>query len=71
MELDMCFTYSTAGDHEVIVFGHPSRRLDDLFFIIRYDFNTLQVDAKRETVFGEPGRVRINGLGRASASADL
>ena len=49
--------------YDKIEFGaHLPRRLDDLLFIISDDFDTLEIDAEGETVFGKIRRVRICGL---------
>ncbi|KAI7080725.1 Molybdopterin binding protein [Hortaea werneckii] len=45
------------GHDHVVVVAHAARGLDNLGFIVGDDLDTLQVDAEREAILGEPGAV--------------
>lgn len=55
-------TDSSTGDDEVVVGGHAGCGFDDVGFAVGDYFDSFEVYAELETVFGEPGAVRVLGL---------
>lgn len=66
----MCGTDSARGDDEVVRRGHAARGFDDFGFFVGNDFDAFEVDAEREAVFGEPGRVGVDGFAAEDFVAD-
>lgn len=57
---------ATTGNDKVIAIAHASDGLDNFTLIVCDDFNSLQLDSKRETVFGEESGVGVDGLATIS-----
>ena len=62
---------ASTGHDKVIVVAHAPDGLDDFTFIIRDDFNALQLDPECEAVFGKEGGVGVNRLWLASCCVNI
>lgn len=62
---------ASTGHDKVIVVAHAPDGLDDFTLIIRDDFDALQLDSKREAVFGKERGVGVNCLCFASRYVNL